>query len=133
LANFKHSKFTEDLELYKRNGDQVYHQWVLNSFENPDKYFAISKNYNNKINGFLLFSLINNSIKVELISVDVKCKKSGIGSNLLKAVECMALEKKIKKIIVGTQILNIEAINFYHKNGFKQVGSHQVYHYWNYS
>ena len=32
IADFQFSKFTEDPELAKRGGDQVYRQWLINSF-----------------------------------------------------------------------------------------------------
>jgi RimJ/RimL family protein N-acetyltransferase len=131
LADFKFSKFTEDPELANRGGDQVYSQWLINAFEKPDKFFALSRNEKDKIDGFVLYSFSNNACVIELIAVSLKVSKGGIGTSLFKAVEYATHKQGFKEIKVGTQIRNIGAINFYHKVGCKQVGCHQVYHLWN--
>ncbi|KIY20676.1 GNAT family N-acetyltransferase [Mesobacillus subterraneus] len=132
IADFQFSKFTEDPELVKRGGDQVYQQWLINSFGKTDKFFALSKDEMGNINGFLLFSYADNACVIELIAVSQKETKGGVGTSLFKAVEYGAHQQGVKEIKVGTQIRNLGAINFYHKVGCKQVGCHQVYHLWNY-
>lgn len=131
IADFQFSKFTEDPELAKRGGDQVYQQWLINSFGKTDKFYALSNNEKAEINGFLLFSYIDNACVIELIAVSRKETQGGIGSALFKAVEIEAHQKGYNVIKVGTQIRNLGAINFYHKVGCKQVACHQVYHLWN--
>lgn len=131
IADFQFSKFIEDPELAKRGGTQVYHQWLINSFGKPDKYFALSKTTNGQVNGFLLHSYLKNSCVIELIAVAINDTKSGIGASLFRAIEYAAYERGCVEIRVGTQVRNISAINFYHKVGCKQVGCHQVYHLWN--
>lgn len=130
MADFQFSKFTEDPELAKRGGDEVYRQWLVNSFDKPDKFYALSTDGNGDINGFLLHSYSDNACVIELIAVSKSATKGGIGSTLFKAIECEAFQRGINEIRVGTQIRNIAAINFYHKLGCKQVGCHQVYHLW---
>ncbi|WP_246625194.1 GNAT family N-acetyltransferase [Fictibacillus nanhaiensis] len=132
IADFQFSKFTEDPELAKRGGDQVYQQWLINSFEKTDKFYALSKDEIGDINGFLLFSYVDNACVIELIAVSQKETKGGIGTSLFKAVEYGAYQQGVKEIKVGTQLRNLGAINFYHKVGCKQVGCHQVYHLWNF-
>lgn len=132
LADFQYSKFTEDPELAKRGGNQVYSQWLINAFEKSDKFFALSKDENDNVNGYVLFSFSDNASVIELIAVSPKETKGGIGRSLFKAVEFATIQQGYNEIRVGTQIRNIGAINFYHKVGCKQVGCHQVYHLWNY-
>ncbi|MFD0826428.1 GNAT family N-acetyltransferase [Neobacillus sp. M.A.Huq-85] len=131
LTNFSVSKFIEDEELSKRGGKQVYRQWVMNSFGKPDKFFALSLDENGEINGFLLHSYSGNTCVIELIAVSTSVTKRGVGSRLFKAVEFTAHLKGINEIKVGTQMRNIDAINFYHRVGCKQTECHQVYHLWN--
>lgn len=131
IADFQFSKFTEDPELAKRGGDHVYSQWLINSFEKPDKFYALSKNDNGDINGFVLYSYSDNACVIELIAVSHSETKSGIGSSLFKAVEFATHNSGLHEIKVGTQVRNMGAINFYQKVGCKQVGCHQVYHLWN--
>jgi len=131
MGDFQFSKFTEDPELAKRGGSEVYKQWLINSFRKPDKYFAVAEGVDGGPNGFLLHSYIENSCNIELIAVSRNTINSGIGSSLFKAVEYVAHQRGCEEIRVGTQVKNMPAINFYHKVGCKQVGCHQVYHLWN--
>lgn len=130
ITDFSFSKFIEDPELAKRGGNQVYRQWVINSFEKIDKYFALSIN-NNEINGYILYSYKDDICYIELIAVSKKEMRKGIGTSLFRAVESEAFKHGYNEIRVGTQIRNIRAINFYHKVGCKQIGCHQIYHLWN--
>lgn len=131
IANFQHSRFIEDIRLYKLGGDKVYHEWLKNAFNKLDKYYVLSKNENNEINGFLLHSYKGDTCIIELIAVSQYEKQKGIGTSLVKAVECTAYRQGCNYVKVGTQVQNISAINFYHKLGFKQVNCHQVFHLWN--
>ncbi|WHY77383.1 GNAT family N-acetyltransferase [Neobacillus sp. WH10] len=131
IADFQFSKFTEDLQLASRGGDQVYHQWLINSFGKQNKFYALSKDENGNINGFLLHSYSDNACVIELIAVSQNVGKSGIGTSLFKAVEIKAHQRGCDEIRVGTQVRNMGAINFYYKCGCKQSGCHQVYHLWN--
>lgn len=132
IAEFQFSKFTEDPELAMRGGNQVYCQWLINSFEKAGKYYALSKNEKGEVNGFLLHSYSDNACVVELIAVSRNSAYGGIGRNLFKALECAAYERGCDELRVGTQVRNLGAINFYHKVGCKQVGCHQIYHLWNF-
>ncbi|UTE73405.1 GNAT family N-acetyltransferase [Rossellomorea marisflavi] len=131
LAEFDHSKFTEDPNLAIRGGAQVYKNWISNSFNKQGKFFAVSKDTNSKINGFTLFSFSNGYCIVELIAVSKENTKRRVGTSLFNAVESVAFKNGYKHLKVGTQIRNIAAINFYHKMGCKQEECNQVFHLWN--
>lgn len=131
IADFQYSKFTEDTELAKRGGEEVYRQWLKNSFRKPEKHYALYKNEKGEITGFLLHSYSESACVVELIAVSKNSIKDGVGTSLFKAVEHVAYESGCYEIRVGTQVRNTGAINFYHKVGCKQVGCHQVFHLWN--
>lgn len=133
IANFKFSKFIEDPDLEKRGGKNVYQNWLINSFENPNKFYAVHEDAVDGIDGFVLFSFVNNACLIELISVSEKKSKSGIGRMLFEAVENQTYQNGYNKIIVGTQIRNMGAINFYHKVGCRQISCHQVFHLWNHN
>lgn len=132
IADFQFSKFTEDPQLADRGGDQIYQQWLINSFEQPNKFYALSMNKTGNINGFILFSYSDNVCLIELIAVSQKETKGGIGTSMFKAVEHEAYRRGYSEVRVGTQVRNLKAINFYHKVGCKQVECHQVYHLWNF-
>ena len=56
MADFPFSKFTEDPELAKRGGGEVYRQWLINSFEKQNKFYAMAEGTNEGIDGYLLHS-----------------------------------------------------------------------------
>ena len=131
LAEFNESKFLKDFKLKERGGDQVYSHWLKNSFEQEEKYFSLSYADDKEINGYVLHSFNKNICHIELIGVAKNSKGKGIGKELFQSVEYSASLKGIETIHVGTQIMNLGAINFYHKNGCKHIASHQTYHLWN--
>jgi dTDP-4-amino-4,6-dideoxy-D-galactose acyltransferase len=131
MADFQFSKFTEDPELAKRGGAEVYRQWLINSFEKQNKFYAVAEGENGKIEGYLLHSYSDRACTIELIAVLSNRAKDGIGTSLFEAIEHSAYQRGCREIKVGTQVRNVGAINFYHKVGCKQVGCHQVYHLWN--
>jgi len=131
ISDFQFSKFINDPEFAKRNGADVYRQWLRNSFEKPGKFFAISENTQGKLNGYVLYSYNDKSCIIELIAVTDMVKRSGIGSSLFQAVESAAIDKGCNEIKVGTQLRNLQAINFYIKRGCVQTECHQIYHLWN--
>ncbi len=130
MADFQFSKFTEDPELAKRGGAEVYRQWLINSFEKQNKFYAVAEGANRGVDGYLLHSYSDRTCIIELVAVLGNRAKGGIGTNLFKAIEYSAYQRGCREIKVGTQVRNVGAINFYHKVGCKQVGCHQVYHLW---
>ena len=131
LGKFTFSKFTEDPDLAKRGGAEVYRQWLINSFNRPDKFYAVAVGPDDEINGFLLHSYSERTCTVELIAVSGTTSNRGIGTSMFKTVEFAAYKRGCEEVRVGTQVRNIQAINFYHKCGCDQVECHQVYHLWN--
>ena len=67
---------------------------------------------------------------LELIAINEKTKGKGIGTKLIKALESFAIENSLHTINVGTQLNNIQAQNFYEKNGYKHIINNSIYHWW---
>ena len=126
-SSFIHSRFLIDKKL--KNGNQVYGEWAKNSFNRKDKFFCYY-NTNNKIEGFIIFSVdnVNSSIIIELMAIEKEYRNKGIGTSLVKNLENYALKENISYIKVGTQLNNIEAQNFYIKNNFKHYQNNSIYH-----
>ncbi|MEQ8235509.1 MAG: GNAT family N-acetyltransferase [Syntrophomonadaceae bacterium] len=131
LVEYKWSRFTDDPGLSSRGGDQVYRQWLINAFNKEDKHCALSLDQNGKIIGYLLHSYAGSACRIELIASSPDRAGRGVGTSLVKAVAQAAYQRGMEAIQVGTQLRNLVAINFYHRLGFMQVGSHQIYHLWN--
>jgi len=131
MSVFAKSKFITDPELRKRGGENLHREWLSNSFGKPDKFFAVARDESGAAIGYLLHSYSDRICTIELISVDGTVRHAGVGSKLYRAVEREAFRRGCDTIHVGTQIRNIEAVNFYYKSGFKLVGCHSIFHLWN--
>lgn len=127
---FTYSRFKNDKNLNVQK-DKVYVEWTKNSFNKSDKYFCYFVN-ENKVLGYILFSIDKNRefIFLELIAVDNKVTRKGIGQQLILELEKFALLNGVNSINVGTQLNNLQAQNFYEKNGFKHKSNHSIYHWW---
>lgn len=125
-STYQHSRFLNDKNLTKVNNGNIYLDWIYNSFQREDKYFAFYYK-NERIIGYLLYSIENLCLRIELIAVSETHRNKNIGSELIRFI----LEKykyKLKKILVGTQMNNIKAVNFYYKNGFYVTSIDSIYH-----
>lgn len=131
--SYKHSRFFNDPYLNKDKAKDVYGHWVQSSFLSKNKYFIIC-NIDLKIAGYILFSLDckNSALIIELISVKEGMENRYIGKEMMIYLEEYVYNnyKDIKHIKVGTQSNNINAINFYVRNGFRVKEIRSVYHYW---
>lgn len=121
---FIYSRFINDKRLCSRKSKRIYFNWLKDSFNKEDKYIC----YDDKNNGFLLFSFDENEATIELIATNSLIK--GLGSNLIKSMEKFCFYKGIKIIKVGTQLNNIIAQRFYMKNNFIIKQYNSIYHVW---
>lgn len=93
---------------------------LLSSFD--DKHtFAISCKDGEKIIGYVLASSVLNECSLLKIIVDVEYRRRGIGSELLKYLDKIMIEKKVEKIFLEVRSSNLPAINLYKKNGYIQI------------
>ena len=83
------------------------------SFDNP--FFESLIYYENGIKGIIVYDLLYDRVEIEYIIVDEEYRKRGIGSKLLEEIE----KNNIQNITLEVRESNIEAINFYKKNGFR--------------
>ena len=129
---FVYSRFYNDKNLNKEKSQEIYVNWVKNSFLNPDKYFVLSKK-ENKVTGFILFSINQETteITIELVAVDRHDQEKGTGGKMLNVLEVYGINNNVEYIKVGTQLNNKRANNFYQKNGFKYLSCTSTYHWWN--
>lgn len=83
---------------------------------------------NDKIIGFLLYSLIYDRIEIEQFEVITKERRKGIGDKLLKYLIEKYQDTDIKNITLEVKEDNIVAINLYKKYGFKKVSTREKYY-----
>ncbi|HFI0932061.1 TPA: GNAT family N-acetyltransferase [Streptococcus suis] len=126
---FKYSRFFNEPNLESNKTKLVYWNWVKTAFEKDGKYFA-QYIVDSECQGFILFSMENLSLIIELIAVKNNTLHKGIGTKLLKSLEAYASEWNIEEIRVGTQLNNRDAVRFYTKNGYLYQKATSVYHHW---
>lgn len=131
-SSFQYSRFFNDPYLPEEQKKSMYVEWVKSSFNQKNKYFIYCYTESNEIMGFILFNIEEEVSKahIELIAVADEYKGNKVGSNLMKELESFLTSKNINKIYVGTQVNNVNAINFYRKNGFMYWNCRTIYHYW---
>lgn len=129
--SFKYSRFLNDRNIVKEKSLDVYVSWMKNAFLKNNKYFAIYK-IKDRVVGVILFSIDknNNSIILELVCVNENYQSIGIGSKIMYSIFNYAQLNNIKQVRVGTQLNNINAINFYIKNGFLVDDIYYTFHLW---
>ncbi len=77
-----------------------------------------------KIIGFVSFFYVNDEIEIIKICIIKSHQRQSYGSILINEIKKL----KIKKIFLEVSVENINAINFYLKNGFKQIGVRKGYY-----
>ncbi|MBE6139838.1 MAG: GNAT family N-acetyltransferase [Firmicutes bacterium] len=78
------------------------------------------------IKGILIYQYLYDRIEIDYIIVDIEYRNLGIATKLLSFMENKY--KNIKNITLEVRESNKEAINFYLKNGFKEVTKRRNYY-----
>ena len=78
------------------------------------------------IKGILVYQYLYDRLEIDYIIVDSDYRKMGIATKLLKTLE--NTYKNIDNITLEVRESNKSAINFYLKNGFKEVAKRKNYY-----
>ena len=78
------------------------------------------------IKGILVYQYLYDRLEIDYIIVDSGYRKMGIATNLLKTLE--NTYKNIENITLEVRESNKSAVNFYLKNGFKEVTRRKNYY-----
>ena len=127
---FVFSRFYNDEHITRLQARQLYANWVRNAFQKPNRFFITSMEKTRKV-GFLLFSFETpDTIRIELLAVTDQYQNRSLGRRLMALLEEFARTRLVRQICVGTQVDNVPAINFYHKQGYMFRYGSPVYHLW---
>lgn len=131
-TSFKYSRFFNDPYLPEKEKKNIYVEWIKSSFNKINKHFIYCYTDSGRVSGFILVDIDEkiNTARIELIAVGKKYKGNKIGTKLIQELENYLVQRKINNMIVGTQINNINAVNFYVKNGFVYQSCQSIYHLW---
>ena len=95
----------------------------LKSFEMNESH-VIWKIEKIKIIGFVCFFHVRDEIEIIKICIIKSHQRKNYGSILINEIKKL----KIKKIFLEVSIENVNAINFYLKNGFQKIGVRKGYY-----
>ena len=99
----------------------------IDNLESPfKKYVGFEKD--GKIVSFLNYSLIYNRIEIEYIYTISEYRNYGLASMLLDYLIDLGIKNKCENITLEVRKSNINAINFYEKNGFKKISIREKYY-----
>jgi diamine N-acetyltransferase len=129
---FKHQNSPENMNAYLERAFNL--KQLEKELSNISSQFFFIY-FNNEVAGYLKVNtdddqseeMGDESLEIERIYIKNEFQKHGLGKYLLnKAIE-IAMESNIKKIWLGVWEKNENAIAFYKKMGFVQIGAHSFY------
>ncbi|MFS0612053.1 GNAT family N-acetyltransferase [Lederbergia ruris] len=129
---FKHQNSPENMEAYLEKAFNL--QQVEKELSNPSSHFFFIY-VDNEIAGYLKVNtddaqteeMGDESLEIERIYVKNNFQKHGLGKYLFNKAMDMAMEHNKKKIWLGVWEKNENALAFYKKMGFVQIGAHSFY------
>lgn len=127
--SFLISRFHLDPYINTATAKEINYQWAHNFFSGKRGDQLIVAEINDTIVGFNLLILKDDSVVIDLITVDSNYERKGIATDLINYAESINSGKA--KIVVGTQAANIAALRLYEKCGFKVCNTKYVLHYHN--
>ena len=95
----------------------------LNNFFRQSS-FRIWKIEEDKITGYISFYQVMDEVEIIKIGIIKSYQRNGYGSFLIKELKKL----NMKKIFLEVSTENVKAVNFYLKNGFKEIGLRKRYY-----
>lgn len=129
LASGVFSRFLLDLH-FKPYYEALYKTWLERSLTREIADEVLVYQTDGCKCGFVTLKKVNKKIEIGLIAIDEHYRGQGIGSALMKAVYFYASMHGYKTVRVATQRRNMDALKFYHKNGFQEVENSFIYNLW---
>lgn len=126
----KYSRFLLDKNFGEDNFKSLYRIWVDNSIKKriSDKIFLAFEG--ERIVGFITLKISGNIGEIGLLGVASSYQGSGIGSDLVHTVENYCLQIGVTEVNIPTQLINQDAVQFYHKLGYSILKRINITHFW---
>lgn len=126
----KKSRFLLDEQFGESKFSELYDQWIINSLNKKfaDKTFFIEKN--NFAIGFVTVQIKGDLGKIGLIATHPNHQGQGLGKILLKKAEQYCVNNGCTQMEIPTQKQNVQACNFYEKQGYSIQQELIIKHYW---
>ncbi len=127
MINIGQVKKGDLLKLIEIDKDIFNYPTSIKDFENYFKIETIKiwKISTTKIIGFVIFYHVRDEIEIIQIGIMKSYQRRNYGSLIVNKIKKL---KDIRKIFLEVSVENIQAINFYLKNGFKKIGIRKGYY-----
>ena len=127
MINIKPVKKDDLLKLIEIDKDIFDYSTSIEDFKNyfnqdTIKIWRIS---DPKIIGFVVFYHVRDEIEIIKIGIMKSYQRKSYGSLVVNKIKKF---KDLRKIFLEVSVENIQAINFYLKNGFKKIGIRKAYY-----
>ncbi|MFY0483718.1 GNAT family N-acetyltransferase [Flavobacterium sp. PLA-1-15] len=126
----KNSRFLLDTKFTEEHFKKLYQTWIDNSVNKKFADDVLVYFDENQLKGFVTYKVNNTTASVGLIAVDSQFQGKGIGAKLLIHLEDLLFKQEIKQLTIPTQLSNIQACNFYSKQGYIIKNKTAIKHYW---
>ena len=123
ISDVNEDDYKEILQIEKQLFEYPWNIKDLSKFAELE-YFRIWKIELNEIIGYVLFFDIKNEIEIIKIGVTKDHQRKNCGSFFINEMK----KKGTQNIFLEVSSANMEAINFYYKNGFKKTGIRKSYY-----
>lgn len=130
LESGKFSRFNLDQKFTKTDFKNLYYKWVDNSFYKEFADAVLVYQLDNKIIGFVTYTISEDFATIGLIAVSALYQGKGIGRKLINAVEIELFRCQIRELRIPTQFQNKNACEFYVKLGYEIIEKKIIKHYW---
>ena len=127
MINIGQVKKGDILKLIEIDKDIFDYPTSIKDFENYFKIETIKiwKISTTKIIGFVIFYHVRDEIEIIQIGIMKSYQRKNYGSLIVNKIKKL---KDIRKIFLEVSVENIQAIDFYLKNGFKKIGIRKAYY-----
>jgi dTDP-4-amino-4,6-dideoxy-D-galactose acyltransferase len=123
------SRFKQDKNFVNNEFERLYRAWIDKAI-NDRNAKVVGAFINDELIGFVSLSLKSGVADIGLIAVHQKARGKYVGKKLLESAYQYATLHHSKTITVVTQENNIQALQFYLRNGFKIENKNYIFHLW---
>lgn len=126
----KNSRFLLDTNFKLNDFHRLYKIWIDNSVSRKIANDVLIYEQEGQAIGFVTYKISGKNATIGLIAVDSNSQGKGIGGKLVNHLESVLHQKAIESLIIPTQLTNLQACNFYKKQGYSIEEIKYIKHYW---
>ena len=124
----EYSRFSIDPEMPRFFMPMMYEEWGEGVLADENGEVVATKGARGEINGICCIKHGSSVSSIELIAVRKSCRGQGLGKFLIQSAIQKTIERRISKLMVNTQRINIPALSLYRSCGFHLVQEQYTYH-----